>query len=246
MTPELLGFISNFMHLEEIDSTNLEAKRLVKQGHNENFVVIADSQTGGRGRGGNVWWSGKDSLTFTMSLGNLPELRIAEIPLVIGLAVQKVLQPILLGTEVMVKWPNDIMADSRKICGILCEVENGNDGNAKVLIGVGVNVNDSAEDVPDAIKNIYVSMHELLGRKLDKTQLFSDLLMAFKRHMETFCRRGFVHFMSDWDMCDFLKNRFVEVDKQKGYAVGVSERGRLRLLVDNDMREIISGTVNLL
>jgi len=246
MTHELLEFIGSFIHLEEVDSTNLEARRLVKQGYNGNFVVIADSQTGGRGRGGNVWWSGRDSLTFTMSLGNLPERRIAEIPLVIGLAVQKVLRPILAEAEVLVKWPNDIMADSKKICGILCEVENGTDGNTKVLVGVGLNVNDSTEDVPEAIKNIYVSMHELLGRKFDKTQLFADLLMAFKGHMATFHRRGFAHFMPEWDMCDFLKNRLIEVDKQRGYAVGVSESGRLRLLVDNDVREIISGTVSLL
>jgi len=246
MTPELLTFISNFIHLEEVDSTNLEAKRLVRQGHNENFVVIADSQTGGRGRGKNVWWSGNDSLTFTMSLGSLPERRIAEIPLVIGLAVQKVLQAILVETDVMVKWPNDIMADSRKICGILCEIEKGTNGKTKVLIGVGINVNDSMEDVPEAIKNIYVSIYELLGSEIDKTQLFSDLLTAFKQHISTFCTNGFLHFMPDWDTCDFLKNRLVEVDGQKGYVVGVSGTGRLRLLVGSDVFEVISGTVSLL
>jgi len=251
VNPEILTFVNKFIHLDEVDSTNLEAKRLAKKAPAANFVVIAERQTAGKGRGGNVWWSGRDSLSFTLSLKMRPEINIIEIPLVIGLSVRSVLQSLLDQASVHVKWPNDIMANAKKICGILCESVHDVDGNERVFIGVGINVNDSIEAAaPESIKGLSTSTYDILGKKLDKNSLLADLLMEFKKRLDELSSFGFSHFMKDWEKHDYMKDRFVEVvypeHVVRGRVLGISKSGFLCILSENKTVEIMSGTVNLI
>ncbi len=253
MSPEVFTFISECIYLDKVGSTNIEARRLLSAGPvRGNVLLIADNQSDGKGRGVNRWWSGDGSLAFTLILNRSVSAhkQLIKIPLVVGLSIQKVLQEFL-SEPVRVKWPNDVMVGSKKICGILCESDKDIDGNNRIIVGIGLNVNDSSDGAPEAIRPLITTMYDLLGKEIDKTLLLSQILLGIKKDLHALSCHGFSHFMQSWEISDFLKNRLIEVEDAKtvlaGHALGVTREGLLRLMLrDNSVKEIISGSIKLL
>ena len=127
---------------KEIDSTNLEAARLATGGAAEGTLVVADAQTAGRGRRGRQWESPQGAAIY-MSLILRPEAepeRVSGLTLVMALAVVQALEKLGL-SGCQIKWPNDIVMNRKKLCGILTELHMENGKVSDVIIGVGINVN---------------------------------------------------------------------------------------------------------
>ena len=129
------------IHKEITGSTNLDIKELAMNGAEEGTVVQADMQTAGRGRRGRSWVSEKgDSLLFSVLLRpDIAPDKASQITLLMALAVTKVLRESY-GIAAMIKWPNDIVINGKKVCGILTEMYPGMDGKYFIIVGCGINV----------------------------------------------------------------------------------------------------------
>lgn len=173
----------NVICLEEVDSTNNYAKSVAAKGAKDGTIIIAEQQNAGRGRLGRSWSSAKEKGIW-MSLLLRPEIepqRAQIITLAAAVAVVQALRP-LLGDRVKVKWPNDVLVDGKKICGILtemsCEMENIN----YLVLGIGVNVNHSMEDFPEDIHRTAASIKLALSQKedVDRVPVITNILKAFE------------------------------------------------------------------
>jgi len=140
-------FLANVIHFRETDSTNTRAIELLASGDSVTTpcLVYAESQSAGRGRGANQWWSVSGSLTFSLIVdlkrtGLLVE-QIPLLPLLTGMAILRTGEAMLPGADFKLKWPNDVYLSDRKLAGVLIEVPSQSDGRA--VIGIGLNVNNS-------------------------------------------------------------------------------------------------------
>ena len=141
--------------LKETDSTNRVAKELASQGACEWTCVLADKQTGGRGRMGRNFFSPEGNLYMSIILH--PTLRSESILLITTAAAVAVYDAIKeqFGVHPDIKWVNDLYLQGRKICGILAEAVFSGDRLDSVILGIGVNVSKPSEEIPADIKNIY-------------------------------------------------------------------------------------------
>lgn len=158
-----------FKYFEEIDSTNLEAKREGEAGAPEFTVISAGTQTAGRGRSGHTWISPKKISVATsillypdgISMEHLPRLTI-----IAGVAVAEAVEE-LYPLYTQIKWPNDVLIDSKKICGILTEMEAENGHAKQVVCGIGVNVHQKKEDFAPEIRDMATSLDIELEKQID-------------------------------------------------------------------------------
>ena len=158
-----------FKYFEEIDSTNLEAKGEGEAGAPEFTVISAGTQTAGRGRSGHTWISPKKISVATsillypdgISMEHLPRLTI-----IAGVAVAEAVEE-LYPLHTQIKWPNDVLIDSKKICGILTEMEAENGHAKQVVCGIGVNVHQKKEDFAPEIRDMATSLDIELEKQID-------------------------------------------------------------------------------
>ncbi|UCG38660.1 MAG: biotin--[acetyl-CoA-carboxylase] ligase [bacterium] len=139
-------------HLPVISSTNEHLAALAEEGAPHWTVVLADTQTGGKGRAGRSWWSPAGNLYMSVLLRpDLPVERMSRIPILASLAVLTAVRD--LGIPVQAKWPNDILLDGKKVAGILSRVRSEGGRAIWVVTGFGVNIRRPAEAVPDEIRD---------------------------------------------------------------------------------------------
>lgn len=153
-------------YYEDIDSTNIRLKEWAKEGAIEGSLVIAEKQNNGKGRLGKVWNS-PEGEGIWMSILVLPNIDIEKVPqltLLAGLATCNAIREVT-GMEVMIKWPNDLVLNGKKICGILCELVKLENGNG-VIIGIGINVNSKQfpSDLPYA-SSLYLEGGQMYKRE---------------------------------------------------------------------------------
>jgi BirA family biotin operon repressor/biotin-[acetyl-CoA-carboxylase] ligase len=235
----------------EVDSTNKWAKELTMYGACEGTVVIAETQTRGRGRLGREWVSPTGGLWFSLILR--PKLRPAEavkLTFAAGLAVTKVLRE-MFGLKSETKWPNDVLVNGRKICGILTEMNTTGETVNFVVVGVGVNANfDVEKALPEQLKKVATSLENELGRKVQLEELFGGLLERLENLYELFTKKGFNPVLEEWKNYAGFLGYQVEVisptEKLSGLALDVDHDGALVLrLEDGTMRRIFVGDVSL-
>jgi len=188
----------NIIFLDEIGSTNDYAKDLIRGGKRAGTVVIAARQTAGRGRLGRSWDGGVDNIYMSViispqkSAGNNP----AHLTLMAGVCVCNVLNKLLKATkyEALIKWPNDIVVDRKKVCGILTEgvaleAMHG-------VIGIGVNVNRSS--FPSELEDKATSLHMLTGLHYDMAEIIKMLLIELSAYYERFESDGINSFIAEY------------------------------------------------
>lgn len=149
-----------FKYFEEIDSTNLEAKREGEAGAPEFTVISAGTQTAGRGRSGHTWISPKKISVATSMLiypEGIPMEHLPRMTIIAGVAVAEAVEE-LYPLHTQIKWPNDVLIDSKKICGILTEMEAENGHAKQVVCGIGVNVHQKKEDFAPEIRDMATSL----------------------------------------------------------------------------------------
>ena len=142
-------------------------------------LVLTANQTAGRGRGANSWWATSGALTFSLVL-NVADLQMSadRLPLVslaTGLAVRNVIADLVPGSSVSIKWPNDVLVGGAKVCGILTE-QHAVDGRSALVIGVGINVNNSLAPAPEDVRRRATSIFDLRDGHHDLTAILIGLL----------------------------------------------------------------------
>jgi len=169
------------LHYKELDSTNEEARRLIKKGWGEGLVVVAESQTKGRGKPGRRWFSPQGNLYLSAVIKpykNPQEL--APITLIGALAARAVIVR-LTKLPVIIKWPNDLQIHGRKVGGILTERLS----SGQVIIGIGLNLNSA----PAEVKQTAVSLRQLTGKKYDPRAAISRLTVELDKEYQLFLKR---------------------------------------------------------
>jgi BirA family biotin operon repressor/biotin-[acetyl-CoA-carboxylase] ligase len=177
--------------LDEVASTNSKAASLAQQGAPHGTVVVAETQTAGRGRLGRRWHSppGKNLycslLLRTMPEGDQQPLWLSWIPLIAALAVSRATQ-VLANLKPVVKWPNDILIGRRKLGGVLCESSGLGTPHAAVIVGFGLNVNIRQDDFPDELRELATSLAIEGQRPFERAALLAALLSEMESRCEAF------------------------------------------------------------
>ncbi len=185
-------------NFDKIDSTNSRLLKLADEGFPEGSVVVADEQTGGRGRFGRKWESEPMSnLLFSLLLRPVFLERDEVFVLTFSAAVA-VAEAIEDAAHVHpeLKWPNDVLLGSRKVCGILLESSFDSDRLNYVILGIGLNVNQTT--FPDEIASKATSLYLFAGRKYDRNEILSTILSRFDSVYETVRARDFYSVMKRW------------------------------------------------
>lgn len=238
--------------LDETDSTNVKAKEMAHQGAQEGTVVVADTQTRGRGRRGRTWFSpsGRNIYASIVLRPSLAPSQAPQITLMTAVAMAGTISAST-GSDAKIKWPNDILMGGKKIAGILTEISTEMDVVDFVVVGVGINVNVEKEEMPDEIQEIATSMAVESGRSFARDELLCRLLQNFEAGYKELITRGPAAIMQQWrEMTDILGQR-VRVDmvnrKHVGIVQGVDDDGVLILKDDKgEAHRIFSGDVTKL
>jgi len=171
------------LHLfNRISSTNEFAKRIARRGAPEGTLVLADAQSSGRGRHGRRWESPADrGLWFSFIMRSDATIKqLGLLPLLVGAVIVEELEN-MLGRRFQVKWPNDVLYEGQKICGILCEAQFTPPKIDYVVAGIGVNVNQSAYEFPPALRGQAQSLAMVVQKPLDRKALLVNLLQGIDR-----------------------------------------------------------------
>lgn len=244
-------FVLGVEHHAEIASTNDRAMELCADVELlVPFLVSADHQTAGRGRGANRWWSSDGAILFSVIVNaaeyRLPESRWPQISLTAGAAVCQTLQ-VLLGpaTSVGLKWPNDVWLNGRKAAGILVEIPAARRG--RLVIGVGLNVNNSFESAPSELLKLATSMRDETGIESDRHEVLVRLLGQLDADLRCLAASDGA-LRERWRSLCVLRDRTVSLDTGRqqvtGLCLGIADDGALRLQTASGEQRLYGGVVS--
>ncbi len=238
-------------YFPELKSTNIIAKEKVlhgAEGIDEGTLIIAERQSAGKGRLGREWFSPAGGIWLSIILyPRLSPSYISRITLMTAVAVVRAIK-ICTQIESQIKWPNDILINEKKVCGILTEMSAELDIINWVVVGIGINANIDHQDFPKDIQENTISLKEVSGKEISRVKLVKDFLREFKRYYEILKRREFFSILKEWKLNSHTLGRKIRVDMGEkiitGEAVDINEEGALILKKeDGELVKIISGTI---
>ncbi|OAB32584.1 bifunctional biotin--[acetyl-CoA-carboxylase] synthetase/biotin operon repressor [Paenibacillus macquariensis subsp. defensor] len=232
-------------------STQEEARQRAESGAPEGTVIIAEEQTGGKGRLGRKWFSpyGKGIWMSLVLRPQQPLEYTSQLTLLSGVAVCRAIRKTT-GLDVGIKWPNDILMNQRKVCGILLESTVEDKLVRYCIAGIGISVNVDSAEYPEDLRDIATSLKAESGGIVDRTLLIAAVLEEFETLYQLYAQEGFLPIASLWEALSVTINHEVVFNTtqglREGLAVGLDTSGAL--LVDTGMGNIvpvISGDVKL-
>ena len=233
---------------KETDSTNLWIKRLAKEGAPQGTLALAEFQSAGRGRLGRSW-EVPEGTSVMMSILLRPEFEPQYAPmltLVMGMAVAKAVK--LLGFEVSIKWPNDVVVSHKKICGILTErgVRDGKIDYAVIGVGINVNIREFPAEMEDKATSLYLES----GREFDRSQIPGLVMEAFENYYEKFAATcNLSGLKAEYESILANYNQPVRVlakEPYEGIARGITDSGELLVeKTDGTVVEVSAGEVSV-
>ena len=221
---------STVYYYPESDSTMDIGREMAHKGCSDFSIIIAESQKKGRGRLNRTWHSEAGGLYFTIVLRpQLPPVMSPRVIFCASLTLARILRE-QYNVPAMVKWPNDILVNEKKICGMLSEMEAEADQVNYLNIGVGLNVNnDPMQREPNAI-----SLKEILGRSVMRKEILSVFLDGFETHLKEYGLEGVVE---QWKKYTITLNRQVRIvtgsETIEGRAIDLDDNGSLLLKLDD-------------
>jgi BirA family transcriptional regulator, biotin operon repressor / biotin---[acetyl-CoA-carboxylase] ligase len=234
-------------HFESLASTNAYAFELAQDGAQHGEVVIAESQTAGKGRRGRSWVSppGKN---LAMSVVLRPEIvpaRAPEVTLVAAVALADTLENA--GATPGIKWPNDVQLGTRKVAGILTELSADTERVHFLVLGIGVNLNSETDDFPEDVRSLATSVLEVKQQKVPRALFTSALLSRLEDWLEIWQAEGFGPVREAWKRRSTLLGQDVlvrsEVKELRGVAEDIDESGALLVRVDGRLERVLAGDV---
>ena len=235
---------------DSVSSTNNLAKEIARKSIEDHLVVIAETQTHGRGRLERKWISPKGGLWFSIILR--PQISLKEalrLTFIMSSTVAETIKT-MFGLETKVMWPNDILVEGRKICGILTEAITSKDSVEFVVIGVGLNANVDLDSFPENLLETVTTLKHELGYEIDLKALVSRLLQTFEKKYKQLLQGLWPSLLKEWkDFASFLGERvavtsFDEVFR--GEASDVGQDGALLIKLDGGgVKRVIAGDVTV-
>lgn len=240
----------NVFYYEETDSTNTRAKALGEEGVPHGTLAAADAQSAGKGRRGRGWESapGKDIYMSILLKPQISPVQAPMLTLVMALSVVEAVKEET-GLDAGIKWPNDLVINKKKICGILTEMSLEEEQISYVVIGVGINVNH--DEFPEELAGRATSLKLESGKEWIRAKLVAQVMEKFEKNYEIFLKDGSLAGLKErYNGLLLNKEREVRVLDPKGeytaFALGINEKGELLVERENGRREtVFSGEVSV-
>lgn len=258
LLPELLlpllrgtTFSEHIHHYYRAGSTNTIAMEAASAGASEGSVFLAEQQTAGRGRGNHQWHSAESAGIYCSVIlrPTLPPSDVLVLSLAAGLAVRAAVQEIDAKVIPDLKWPNDLLIKGRKFCGILTEMNAEATRVRHIVIGIGINVNQS--EFPDDLQETATSLRMASGNKWSRVDLCAALLKSLDREYKNLISNSGAHddilrrFAEQSSMVRGSRVRVEENGGYEGITEGLDPRGFLQVRTNDGLRIVYSGTVRL-
>ena len=249
----LNGLQTDFMgqkihYFTKVASTNDIAKKFAVKGAKEGTVIIAETQSRGKGRFGRRWASPKGGIYFSIILRPKVSPQDAlKLTFMAAVAVAKAIKKMfILSAEV--KWPNDVLINGKKVCGILTEMSTRDDVVDFVVVGIGINANVNVDLFPEDLRSAVTSLKEEMAEEVDLELFLRVLLEELEHYYMVFMRREFDIILKEWRSLTKLLGAYVEVvsfdEKFEGLAIDVDSSGALIVkLRDGTLKKVVSGDV---
>ncbi len=234
----------------ELESTNSLATQRALAGADEGTTIVADSQSAGRGRLQRHWLS-PPGMNLYFSIVLRPDVapeRVAQLPLVAAAALLRALDRYSPALGAMLKWPNDILAGERKLCGILCECEAETDRVHHAIVGIGINVN--LREFPPHLADSATSLRRETGETASRPALLAEALNAFETaYRQWNAARDLSPFLPFLTRRCQIMDRDITVQnvsgQTRGRVVGLAANGGLLLDTKTGRHSLLSGDVTL-
>ena len=258
LLPELLQplvrgtiFSEYIHHYYRAGSTNTIAMEAASEGAPHGSVFLAEQQTAGRGRGSNQWHSVESAGIYCSVILRpaLPPSEVLVLSLAAGLAVQAAVQQVNSRVIADLKWPNDVLIDGKKFCGILTEMNAEATRVRHIVIGIGINVNQSA--FPDGLQDTATSLRIVTGNKWSRVDLCAALLKSLDREYQNLISDPGAHndiLRRFEEQSSMIRGKPVRVEENGGFegvTEGLDPRGFLQVRTSEGLRVVYSGTVKL-
>jgi BirA family transcriptional regulator, biotin operon repressor / biotin---[acetyl-CoA-carboxylase] ligase len=245
-------FIGHQLHYyEEIGSTNDEAFRLGLAGVPEGTALIAEKQNAGKGRLQRVWHSpaGKNIYTSIILRPKIESARAPQISILAGVAVAETLDSYC-PDRIKLKWPNDVLIDGKKVCGILSQAKIAANELDFIVLGIGINVNISYSQFPMEICNLATSLTIKTGREISRQELIISLYENLGKWYNHLMQDGFGRIKEKWLSMSSMIGETVQVMFQEevvsGTAIGLDEDGSLILMTArNKEYKVLAGDATI-
>jgi BirA family biotin operon repressor/biotin-[acetyl-CoA-carboxylase] ligase len=241
---------SSIIHFDTIPSTNIKAKELAQEAE-DGTVIISEEQTSGKGRLGRHWVSpkGKGIWMSIILKPSIDPMEASKITLIGAAAVFNALEK--RNIKALIKWPNDLVVNNKKVCGILTEMSAELNKIHYLVIGIGINVNVDKEEFPEDMKDTATSLKMVTGETVDRRNLVCDVLNFFEILYTKFIDTGFIS-----DSIKICKEnsifigqdvRIIRLNKEFiAKAIDLDDEGQLIIqLEDGTIEKVFSGEVSM-
>lgn len=234
-------------YFETINSTNLFAKKLAKEGAEEGVVVVADVQSSGRGRKNRTWSSPKGGLWFsTVLYPKISPQRGMLITMASSIAVAQGIKEIT-GINPVIKWPNDLSINGKKVCGILTEIDAEIDSINYTVVGIGINVNNELEK---ELQKTATTLKQEIGTQVPKVELLKSIIKSFDENYNRLILGDYDFIRDSWLSYSNIIGKKIKVQDEETVTTGkvtdIDDSGCLILNTKNGNVRIVSGDVKYL
>lgn len=235
---------------DRVSSTNEIAKEIARKTDEAKIVVLAETQTRGRGRFGRQWISPKGGLWFSIILRTeMSPMEAMKLTFITSLAVAETVHE-MFDLRAEVKWPNDVLVSGKKICGILTETIVKDNMVEFAVIGVGINVNIDMKSFPPNLWETATSLKHELGYDVERKALMASLLQNLEAHYSRLRNGQWDVLLQEWKGLATFLHKQVEVvsfdERYIGEAWDIEESGALLVRLQNGtLKEIVAGEVTI-
>ena len=231
-------------YFPQIHSTNNYAKELVKKEFSDGIIIVSDEQTKGRGRKNRSWHSPKGGLWFSIIVHpDIPPNNGMILTMAVSNSIVKTIRK-MTGLNPVIKWPNDILINNKKVCGVLTELDAEIDQINYAIIGIGINVNNKIN--PD-LSSIATSLKSSFGKKVSRVELLSLILTYFDDYYQQIKSRNFELIRKNWLQYSNIIGKTIVVQgekaKVKGIVEDIDETGCILLQTPNGINRILTGDI---
>ncbi|WP_342472740.1 biotin--[acetyl-CoA-carboxylase] ligase [Metasolibacillus sp. FSL H7-0170] len=239
-------------HFDEVESTQIVAHELIRNGAADGTVVIAEKQTAGRGRMQRPWDSaeGQGVWMTTIIRPNILPHQAPQFTLVAAVALTHAISEVCQNFKPAIKWPNDILIDGKKCVGILTEMVAEADRIQALLIGTGINVNQQPEDFSQEVRGVATSLAIEEGRKIDRALFVAKYLGHLEQLSDIYVKEGFAPIKTLWEAASNTIGKHVRATTLReiieGQAIGITEAGVLEIRTANgEIKSVYSADIEI-
>jgi BirA family transcriptional regulator, biotin operon repressor / biotin---[acetyl-CoA-carboxylase] ligase len=241
----------NLFVYRQVSSTNSIGQFLARTGVPEDTFILSSLQTSGMGRMKRQW-NCPAGQGILMSMVLRPDIDVQMIPqltLLCGVVAAEAIRETT-GCETGIKWPNDIVINGKKVCGILAQCCFSRSGPSYVIMGVGINVNQTDEQLPSDCRETSTSLRLELGHKFSRLRLLERFIVLWDKYFENFLSGGHSFLRPKWMENNITLGRVVNINQgdrlRQGIAVDISKRGGLIVNFSDGMKEeFLAGDLSL-